>query len=777
MADNKKRYKYIHLKNRTKRQQLITPSTSLSSLYGESSGSVNATDSGAGVGTVPTSSISSFRKSFKMGKKAIDKDKQKHGNGPPKERWLLTRKTWKYMTDAGRRLIPDYMQNRQHTSQDLKHIEEYFQHVCQNEPKFLPWRRKQSYPGALGTSPFRRSGKMRHTSKWFGRSSSGLSPISDNKSSGSSNISSPATKANSADESEDDLYTGNESQRMFLIIEMLEKYLKLSNTSPPADEDDSIIAEQFKESSSSPNDYNSSPATSPPISSIVPPLASTEETSSDLRGEGDGGKQTSLSPPPYYGYRSSESEARRKFLFDVPANLSSPSATTVSATVTSGGVFPGTSGDYISRSPSTSYTPRTSGNAHTSLLLENLRNYGRSNRSSLLSALNFTPAMLEDKQLLRRIRDEIKQQQLDIILRRHSRRPFSADTNTMRLSTSLFTLPTMKSCPPLNILTEQNEASNSHQNTTASTSTSSDRNITDIHTTYDGNKTRTHTIDEPCTSPTARVPLISIKLASQERITQPNVEGTQTDPIPVNLIYQQYNEYVKRLEKEQAEQQQLLLQQQQQQKANALGKSISQGSKLGLSTDKHSKRKSSIDNEDVSQSVSDTIKRYLRMARKKPANDNDANRFKRINYDTNLRNIVPKAEIPKPDELQLDGNNTKSTQTNENWCEVVISEIKAHMSNKDIPLTDFPADFLQHPSPSTSPSRQTTTLGDTKPLFMSSSMPSSPTGFFHTSTHKKFTFFLPIYIYYIYIYILATSCSFFFLFLVCFFFLSFTRRK
>lgn len=744
MADNnKKRYKYIHLKNRTKRQQLITPSTSLTSLYGESSGSVNAADAGAAAGTASTTSTSSFRKSFKMGKKAVDKDKQKNGNGLQKERWLLTRKTWKYMTDAGRRLIPDYMQNRQHNSQDLKHIEEYFQHVCRSEPKFLPWRRKQSYPGALGTSTFRRSGKMRYTSKWFGRSSSGLSPIYDNKSSGSSNISSPATKANSADESEDDLYMGNESQRMFVIIEMLEKYLKLSNTSSRgnADEDDNANAEQYKESSSPPNDYNSSPATSPPIRSAVPPLTSTTQILAYQRGEGDGAEQTSSSPPLYYGYRSSESEARRKFLFDVPANLSSPLTTTAPATTTSTGV-PSTSGEYISRSmPSSSYTPRISGNAHTSLLLENLRNYGRSNRSSLLSSLNFSPAMLEDKQLLRRIRDEIKQQQLDSILRRHSRRPFSADTNTMRLSTSLFTLPTMKSSSPLNILTEQNEvtnasASTAHQNIKASAA--SDRIISDILTSYDGTKTRTQTIDEPCIGSSARVPLISIKLASQERISQPNVEGTQTDPIPVNLIYQQYNEYLKRIEREHAEQQQQqqLQLQQEQQKANALGKSMSLGSKLVSSTDKHSKRKSSIDNEDVSQSVSDTIKRYLRMARKKPANDNDANRFKRINYDTNLRNIVPKAEIPKPDELQLDGN-TKSTQTNDNWCEVVINEIKAHMSNKDTPITDFPADFLQHPSPSTSP----TAIGDSKPLFMSSSMPSSPTGFFHTSTHKKFTFF------------------------------------
>ncbi|XP_060806431.1 uncharacterized protein LOC106138876 isoform X2 [Amyelois transitella] len=63
----------------------------------------------------------------------------------PRERWLLTRKTWKYMSDAGRRLIPDGAQNR---PEDLPRIEAYFQDVCAKEPRFLLWR-KSSYPGAL----------------------------------------------------------------------------------------------------------------------------------------------------------------------------------------------------------------------------------------------------------------------------------------------------------------------------------------------------------------------------------------------------------------------------------------------------------------------------------------------------------------------------------------------------------------------------------------------------------------------------------------------------
>lgn len=64
----------------------------------------------------------------------------------PKERWLLTRKTWRYMADAGRKLIPEGVHNR---PEDIPKIEAYFQEVCKKEPHFLLWR-KNSYPGALG---------------------------------------------------------------------------------------------------------------------------------------------------------------------------------------------------------------------------------------------------------------------------------------------------------------------------------------------------------------------------------------------------------------------------------------------------------------------------------------------------------------------------------------------------------------------------------------------------------------------------------------------------
>lgn len=77
---------------------------------------------------------------------------------------------------------------------------------------------------------------------------------------------------------------------------------------------------------------------------------------------------------------------------------------------------------------------------------------------------------------------------------------------------------------------------------------------------------------------------------------------------------------------------------------------------------KPTRRRSSVDNDDVSQSVSDTIKRYLRMARKKSVDADKADRFKRINYDKNLRNIKPRL----PSDVDDDGPH-KGCQTEEGW--------------------------------------------------------------------------------------------------------------
>ncbi|CAG9836206.1 unnamed protein product [Diabrotica balteata] len=89
-----------------------------------------------------SASTESTEYSITMGKSVRKKSKK----AKPKERWLLTRKTWRYMADAGRKLIPDGAQNR---LEDIPKIEAYFQEVCKKEPRFLLWR-KNSYPGAIG---------------------------------------------------------------------------------------------------------------------------------------------------------------------------------------------------------------------------------------------------------------------------------------------------------------------------------------------------------------------------------------------------------------------------------------------------------------------------------------------------------------------------------------------------------------------------------------------------------------------------------------------------
>ncbi|XP_043483952.1 uncharacterized protein LOC122512276 isoform X2 [Leptopilina heterotoma] len=88
----------------------------------------------------------SYSSGFTRGKRSNSKDRSKRTNKPVKERWLLTRKTWRYMADASRRLIPE---GSYHRSDNIPKIEQYFQEVCQKEPKFLLWR-KSSYPGAQG---------------------------------------------------------------------------------------------------------------------------------------------------------------------------------------------------------------------------------------------------------------------------------------------------------------------------------------------------------------------------------------------------------------------------------------------------------------------------------------------------------------------------------------------------------------------------------------------------------------------------------------------------
>ncbi len=141
-----------------------------------------------------------------IGRKPSAKDRLKRQasvTGEKKTRWLLTRKTWRYMADAGRKLIPENIGNK---TENVEKIEEHFQKLCQNEKKFLIWKRKLSYPGATGS--FRRKNKGKPNKR-------------------PATLGSPPTTCSSADECED----GERSRKGTddLIIKMLEKYLNLNS--------------------------------------------------------------------------------------------------------------------------------------------------------------------------------------------------------------------------------------------------------------------------------------------------------------------------------------------------------------------------------------------------------------------------------------------------------------------------------------------------------------------------------------------------------------------
>ena len=66
---------------------------------------------------------------------------------PPKpkkrERWLVTRKTWRYMADAGKLLIPESLRKgkdyKDYTEDDIRLLEEHFHDVCENQREFVIW--------------------------------------------------------------------------------------------------------------------------------------------------------------------------------------------------------------------------------------------------------------------------------------------------------------------------------------------------------------------------------------------------------------------------------------------------------------------------------------------------------------------------------------------------------------------------------------------------------------------------------------------------------------
>ncbi|XP_071746398.1 uncharacterized protein [Lepeophtheirus salmonis] len=70
-----------------------------------------------------------------------------------RERWLMTRKTWRYMADAGRHLIPEALRKgkdmKDYTDDDFVKLDDHFQQVCDQEREFIEWEGPLEDPRVL----------------------------------------------------------------------------------------------------------------------------------------------------------------------------------------------------------------------------------------------------------------------------------------------------------------------------------------------------------------------------------------------------------------------------------------------------------------------------------------------------------------------------------------------------------------------------------------------------------------------------------------------------
>ncbi|KNC20685.1 hypothetical protein FF38_07036 [Lucilia cuprina] len=494
------------------------------------------------------------------------KDKEKK-----RERWLLTRKTWKYMTDAGRKLIPDGVQNRQ---EDIPKIEAHFQKVCASEPHFVLWRRKSSYPGAMRNSKKRLKQLLQHT----GQKSHALEQ----------------EEINNAD----------------LVLELLHSHLKLDE----AIKTDTLLGTKTE----GPHQTNSPSAQRP--KPITRSIRKSDGMNVSLRGPG-------FLPPAATQLQELSVEDQ---------------------------------------------------------LLQRLLALSRS--SMLPDTIDIPPEkinaeLLNDKATLKKIYNALKKQQLHRILTKHSI-PSKSRTNLTHSTSMLSLLHFGSSQPKTKTFISTGEKSIKTKSPTIASNcssipslSSSTTSITPVTTT--GQYTHNDSGIQPVVPRRQRKPPTTLNLSGisnssrkdqQHRPAviekQLNSCGTQTNFIPLSEIKRLAEDYKEYKREEIAAE-----------AGGAGGGNVTTDDEGEKQASYSHRRKSSIDNEDVSQSVSDTIKRYLRMARKKSIHDENANRFKRVNYDRNLRNIQAKGEINPPG---MDEDNNKAVQTLDAWALITLDFIRGN---------------------------------------------------------------------------------------------------
>ncbi|XP_076175535.1 rho GTPase activating protein at 102A isoform X3 [Ptiloglossa arizonensis] len=454
----------------------------------------------------------------------------KRSSKPSKERWLLTRKTWRYMADAGRRLIPDGTHNR---PEDIPKIEQYFQEVCQKEPRFLLWR-KASYPGTLG---FRSQRRRR--------------PIKGG---------SCRTKASSADEA-DDVRTG--TPRSFVLRTTTAGKFDLAKAKR-----EWLLATEGGSTPSSPGERRKFQQEDTEAKVLADMLQKYLNMQSDVAGttrttgKTDGVQTTEGKEP--FDYQSLIDKLQQHLdLIVAQAKLEELS------------IQRSASNDAAQKVPK-SMQPYQGDYVHKSLMETIGRYYSKSGtREHVITDI------LTDRKLLEKL-------YFDLRCTRGFRGP---------RATGAYTSPSSRWW--------------THQRSRAPTKED------------DWFSNRRDHLSPP--------PLIAVQEPSTDR--GPVDDGVQTDPVPRDVL----DAIV--LEKEES-------------------KEITGQKSSG-------RRRSSVDNDDVSPSVSDTIKRYLRMARKKSMDADKVDRFKRVNYDRNLRNIKAKGETTKPSD---DDGNNKGCQTDDNWA-------------------------------------------------------------------------------------------------------------
>jgi hypothetical protein len=514
---------------------------------------------------------------------------------PTRERWLLTRKTWRYMADAGRRLIPEGAQNR---PEDVPKIEAYFQEVCHRETKFLLWR-KSSYPGALGFRSHHRKNRRK-----IGGSC--------------------REKASSADEA--DTPQAPASGRRLDLQKMKNEFLygpSSSASDAPQRQKHFFGCE--------------GPLPEVPETTVTSPDNEEQETEREL--------METLSKYLKLQEKSVDTLSTGDEVMDIDyqrlVDQLRKYLSTSNILEDHSDSLPKTDDRMTGRTRTTTQRPLSpfsgvsfESETHERMILDTFRRY----YSKSTCRQKVITDLLTDRKLLEKLYFGLRQT-----------RSFKSRCGVHVRGDSGFSpswTPTEQTAFGMRRRREGDEAYKG-----------------DGHDYGDGVGTVSWkplgiplSKDAREMSPFSPPPLIEIQDSYESGAVN---RGTQTEPIPASVLVAVEDEL---------------------KKARA---SAAPEGKEERNTGGAGRRRSSVDNDDVSPSVSDTIKRYLRMARKKSLDADKVDRFKRVNYDRNLRNIKPKGEITMPGD---DDGLNKGCQPDESWI-AALKELKIDDISSDLEMS------------------------------------------------------------------------------------------